>query len=77
MCLLPLLEVRTFGVEAGVCEVGGLGSCFAHFQLRFFEVLSLVVLFLCTGAHTSSEDRNPRPLLWSRMLDPTVLKKCG
>lgn len=39
------------GFEACICEIGRFGACFADFQLGLFEVFSLVVLFLCAGAH--------------------------
>lgn len=44
-------ENYCLGFEARVCEIGRLRACFADFELGLFEVLFLVVLFLCAGAH--------------------------
>lgn len=47
----------TFGFEAGVSEVVGLGFCLADFQLRLLKVLLLLLLPLRAGTHPVSRCR--------------------
>lgn len=46
--------LRTFGIEAGVGEIGSLGLCLSDFQLGLLKVLLLFLLLPSAGPHFDS-----------------------